>query len=254
MPQKTGLPRRVKTCDTVFDIIEFVMSSDGASITQTAENLDLAPSTVHGHLTTLEDRGLLVKEDKRYYLGMKFFNYGTRARERLHVVDVARSEMEELASVTEETVWLGVREGDEYVLAEKAMGERGIQTKGEVGARFPIHAGAIGKVFLAYMPDEEAAEFVEADHLERLTQHTITDGDELSREIETIPQEGVAFSDNEITEGIRGVAAPILLDEIHGVIYLSGPAGRLTGSYFREELPELVRGATHSIDLKLQYE
>lgn len=246
--------RHVKTTKTVFDIIDTVLTSEEPTIPVIANELDLARSTVHGHLTTLESQGLMTKDGREYRLSFKFLKYGLDPLERLDVLPIAEPVIENLADETGDTVWLSIREGYEYVLVAMAGGNHAVQTKGKLGARFPIHAGAIGKVFLAHMDDSAVNEYIESQELEAFTQNTITDPDELRDSLETIRDTGIAFSDGEITEGIRGVAAPVVVDELIAVIYLSGPARRLSDSRYKQEIPNLVRGATQSIQLQMEYE
>ena len=52
--------RGIKSDETLFDIVELLRETDGAGVTEVADRLDVAKSTVHGHLTTLLDRGARV--------------------------------------------------------------------------------------------------------------------------------------------------------------------------------------------------
>jgi DNA-binding IclR family transcriptional regulator len=58
----------------------------------------------------------------------------------------------------------------------------------------------------------------------------------------------------ESVEGLRAVAAPIVLDDrIVGSISLAGPASRFVGERFETEIPDMVRGAANELELKLTY-
>lgn len=253
MESKGGKQRRVKTCDTTFDIIDIIMEFNGSNIPEIADTLDLARSTVHDHLTTLEDRGLLVKDGRDYDLSLKFFQYGNYAVRNRDIIPVAQDGLERIAEETEETVWLTVEEHGEYINVAMAQGSQGIQTKGVLGGRYPLHAGAVGKTFLAHYPEERVHEILE-NGLNPITDNTITDEDEFFAELERIREKEIAFSDGEITDGVRGIAAPIVTDEIVAAILVSGPKNRLQGEFFEEVLPQLLRGVTNSIELELQYQ
>lgn len=243
---------QIKTTDTVFDIIDALVEDGCETIPELAEELELARSTVHNHLTTFESRGLLVKDDREYRLSLRFFKYGMSAVQRLDVVSVAESGLERLAEKTGETVWLAVQEGDEYVLVDKFAGSQGIQTKGKVGRRYPLYAGAAGKSILSLFDDEVIrARFV--NEIDAITSSTIAKTDTLMEELNKIREEDVAFSDGEVTDGIRGVASPIETDDIKAATLVSGPRNRIHGSFYEEEIPRLLREVTNSIELELIY-
>ena len=70
-----------------------------------------------------------------------------------------------------------------------------------VGAVFPLHCTANGKAILAALPPEAVREVLPA-RLERFTASTITKLADLTRELDTIRETGVAFDREEHTHGI----------------------------------------------------
>jgi DNA-binding IclR family transcriptional regulator len=106
---------------------------------------------------------------------------------------------------------------------------------------------------LAHLPDERVRELL-AGELAQRTENTLTDPDELRDELERIRERGYAYSMQESVEGMRAVAAPILLDgTVVGSISLAGPANRFVGDRFETEIPDMVRGAANELELKLTY-
>ena len=120
-----------------------------------------------------------------------------------------------------------------------------------VGERFPIHAGAAGKVLLAFQPDDVLEEHLRTP-LRRYTENTITDPARLRHELATIRARGYATSHGEVEIGAQSVAAPI---RDHGgavaaEINLIGPAFRLARRRLRKLAPVVVAAAdTISIGL-----
>lgn len=51
-------------------------------VSELADELNTAKSTVHGYLSTLHDQRYLVKEGDTYHIGMKFLRLGEYARTR----------------------------------------------------------------------------------------------------------------------------------------------------------------------------
>lgn len=254
MPPQDKPPRRVKTSDTVFEIIGTIQELDGASLAELSQELSFAKSTIHDHLSTLESKEYVVRDREEYTLSLKFLEHGLFARNELDISHVGQPIIEDLAEKTGEGVWLVVEEHGKAVPLAKAMGEKGITTHATVGSREHLNHLASGKLILAYMDDERLAEIVDSYGLPKQTPHTITDIDELRNELQEIRDEGVAENDREAAKGVRAIAAPVLNgDEIVGAVCVSGPANRMNDEHCYKEIKPLLLEATNEIELKLQY-
>jgi len=77
-----------------------------------------------------------------------------------------------------------------------------------IGRLVPAHCTALGKVLLAYNP-EEAARVTEGGGLPKLTPHTISDPGALKAELARVRDAGYALDDEEFHEGNFCVAAPV---------------------------------------------
>lgn len=246
--------RRVKSTDTLFEIIATLQSMDGATLAELTVELEFAKSTIHSHLVTLEYNEYVVRTDDEYELGLKFFEHGMFVKNTYDIAGVGEPVLETLADETGEVAWLIVEEHGKAVYLDKAMGEKAVQTHASVGGRAQLHHLATGKLILAHLPDERVDEIVDRYGLPELTPHTITDRDELDAELERIRADGIAINDKETVDGLRAIAAPVLGEErIHGAISVSGPANRLTIERCRDEIEPLLLEATNELELKLQY-
>jgi DNA-binding IclR family transcriptional regulator len=96
---------------------------------------------------------------------------------------------------------------------------------------------------------------LEEHGLPQLTPKTITTREKLYNELEEIRTSDVGFSDEELVEGFRTVAAPVRQEgsEILGSLCVSGPINWLNDELFREELPELVRGTANELELTISH-
>ena len=249
--------RTIKTTRTVFEIIESIVEGNG-SVTEIAEDLGMAKSTIHAHLVTLEERGYLIKTGTEYGLGLRFLSLGghvqtTGTYRKLY--RTAKSEIDELAAETTERAQIMVEEEGYGVYLYQSLGSKGVMTDTHVGTRVFLHTTAVGKAFLAHIPQKEVDEIVERHGLPQVTENTTTDREELLAELETIREQGVAFDDGERVRGIRCVAAPIETDDgtVLGAISVSVPNRRITETQFERELPELVTDAARVIGLNVTY-
>ena len=96
-----------------------------------------------------------------------------------------------------------------------------------VNIPLPLHATSGGKIFLAWLRDDERAAILPRE-LPRYTDHTITDHDELRRELETARQVGYALCVCEYEEFSSGVSAAVLNSRRFpmAVVNVWGPAPR----------------------------
>jgi DNA-binding IclR family transcriptional regulator len=93
-----------------------------------------------------------------------------------------------------------------------------------------LHAGAGGKVLLAYAPAEVLAALRENERLAVRTASTITDFDKLLRELELIRKQGFAVSMGERVQDACAIAAPVFEKDHQLVCALAivGPVSRFT--------------------------
>ena len=78
----------------------------------------------------------------------------------------------------------------------------------EVGAVLPMHATALGKAVLAYLPEPERKDVLDAG-LPKLTGRTVSTVASLGRELDGVRERGYAVEREEAVLGEVGIAAPI---------------------------------------------
>ena len=205
--------RRVKSVRKTFDIIETLNEQGEATVSQLANTLDMPVSTVHIYLQTLTDTGYVVRQGKKYTLGLRFLETGSRVRDRLNVLQAARREMVDLCWQTGERVGLGVSERGKRVQLWQIEGEDAINDNNYIGEFTHMHWTSLGKVLLASFNDAKIQDVIERHGLPRATQKTIVEADELFKEIEQIRSQGYAIEDEEHKLGMRSVSVPLRVGE-----------------------------------------
>ena len=73
-----------------------------------------------------------------YRLGPKLLQLGHMAQLQTDLIQVARPHLEDLSSATEDTVHLGVMDGDTALYLDKMPGKRRINISSRVGDRQPL--------------------------------------------------------------------------------------------------------------------
>lgn len=245
----------VKTVDTAFDVLDGLRELDGARVSELADHLEMAKSTVHRHLTTLENAEYVAKEGDEYRIGLRFLHMGEYARTQKPTHQMAIPVVEDLAAETDERSLFMVEEHGLAVYLYRGTGTHAVQTNSHVGTRRPLHAIAGGKVILAHFSESRVDEIVAARGMPALTDQTITDRDELAAALERVRERGVAYNREEAIAGLNAVAAPVLgpNEQVLGALSVSGPTHRMKGEWFEETVPDLLLGSANELELNIEY-
>lgn len=251
-----GNPSRVEATQKSLAILRFLKEHGPTTLSALAEELGHAKSTIHRHLATLEADGFVTEGEDGYRVGLLFLDYGVHAQQSHDLYQAGKPKVDDLADQVEEKVWLMAEENGRGVFLYHHQGRDVFQTYTRVGYRAHLHAFAAGKAVLAHMPPDRIDRVVRRHGLPSYTEHTVTDPVQLSSELDEIRERGVALNRQESVNGVNAVAAPVHLrpEAPIGSICVAGPASRVSGTYFDEELPDLLLGVANEIEVSLEYE
>ncbi len=143
---------------------------------------------------------------------------------------IARSFMQDLQKVTEETISLDIPDGSTRLCVERIVSPQQLRWVKKLGERMPFYASASGRVLLSFMAPGERESILAAMHFEKLTPRTTTDPKIFEHELELTRKRGYAVSEGERVEGVSCVAAPIFdaTGKNVGAITISGPSTRFS--------------------------
>jgi DNA-binding IclR family transcriptional regulator len=180
----------------------------GLSLSEIAERVGLAKSTVHRLVVALEAEGFVISASPngRARLGPGLAVLAAAATGDL--VGHLRPHLLELATGLEETVDLAVLDGDDVLFIDQIAAPRRLRAVSAIGARFPLYCTANGKALLAAQPREEASQLLPA-RLPGRTPATITSRTRLWEELDEVRRTGVAYDREEHTLGICAVGASV---------------------------------------------
>lgn len=245
----------VGATETTFAIIEHLAENERTGVTAIATDLALSKSTVHNHLQTLRELGYVVKEEEAYRLGLQFLGLGDRARQRHELYHVAKPEADDLVDAVGERVQVMVEEEGVGIYIYQSLADQAVRTDSHIGTVVNLHATSVGKAYLAHLPEDELTALLDRFEFAKHTPNTLTDQATLESELDEIATRGYAFNDEETTVGMRAVGAPILSDdeEVLGAVSVSGPTTRMNGTWYREEVPEMVVQSARVIGIKATY-
>jgi DNA-binding IclR family transcriptional regulator len=211
-----------------------------------SQRLRLAKPTTLRLLGVLEREGMVQRHvpGGGYRLGPRAIQLGALAQRSTDLLTAARPELARLARTTGETASLEVLAGTEILVLEEVRGRLRGSWVEFVGARWPAHAAATGKVLLAAAREEEGEtwrQFVAArrSRLPRHTRRTITSPVRFGGELTRVRRQGYALAIEELEDGYAAIGAPVEnhLGQTVAAVCLGGHVSRLTG----ERRPVLCR-------------
>jgi DNA-binding IclR family transcriptional regulator len=210
MESQTGARVLEKSFDLLYS---FESHRPEQSLFQISRSLGFPPSTARRLLKVMMSRRLIQQDaaTKLYRLGPGLFYLASVAREGLEIRKIALPLMERLRDATGENAILHELRDGKRVCIEKVESKEVLRDSLRVGDQFPAHAGASGKVLLAYLPPDELRDFLKSAHgLKALTPRTITDPKKLALDLARTRRQGFAYSCGErVMDGLCAVSAPI---------------------------------------------
>lgn len=202
----------------------------GLTMQEIVNDLDLPKTTAFRLLSSMVDSGYLSlgENNLRYSLTRRLLRLGLAALGQSNLVEHALVPMRKLRDSVRESVMLGVFIDNRVVLLEQALGSHNFTFMLKPGSDFCLHASAPGKLFLALMPDGERQDAMESVDFKKFNKNTISNAEQLERELATIRERGYALDLEEELEGVHCIAAPVYnsYGHITAVVWTSGPSGR----------------------------
>ncbi len=244
----------IAVLDRSLDVLEALASSDvPLGVTEIARSIDSTKSAVYRILATLETRGYIVRggSTANYRLGTRLTYLGQRALEGFDLREHARPSLEELHRRFNETVNLGVLDGQEIAYIDMVESDHGLRMAAQLGGRDPAYATALGKAILAFLPVEERSRHLPPTLIPR-TAWTITDIAAFRDELERIRETGIAEDRGENEAGAHCFGSPIL--DHRGLpiaaISVSAPDSRVD-ELRSHDIARTVKETAHEISLQL---
>jgi DNA-binding IclR family transcriptional regulator len=235
--------------DRGIDVVELLASSETPmSFSEIMARLQIPRASLSRILNTLHTRGVIDKLGKEghYRLGMKLLYFGHRLQDTIRLRSVAWPIMGLVRRELNETVELSIIDRDQLVLIEQVEGPGEVKISHRIGSAYPyFHAVSAGKVYLAAMEENRRNRILDTLGLPPVTQWTITDRQDLERELVSITRLGYAVEDQELMTGVRRVAAGITDHSsiVKGALSVAAPIFRMDISDFHIIGPKVKRAA-----------
>lgn len=245
----------IKSDVTLFRIVDGIRELGGAGVTELADHTGMTKGTVHKHLATLEELGLVESEDSDYQLGIEFLKYGGYVRYNSNLSRLAQPKVKELASNIGEQIAFSLKNRDKAIFVFRENYQYGLQEEIKVGESTFLHQNAAGKAILSQLSDENIERIIDRTGLPEATENTITDSEELHRDIAETRERGYSINVEERHEGICAIATAVHDedDDELGAISIAGPAHRFKRDELVNRYADVLLETRDEIAVEVKY-
>lgn len=242
----------VQSVERAFSILD-ALRGGPATLSEIARRVGLPISTTSRLLATLEGLTAVERIDNLnlYRIGPGIVTIASGVDANRSLAALAADELRSLAVEANEAVGLSITSGYVVHYIAEHRPETSVQLRDWIGARLPMHLVSSGLVALASWPDDAIDNYL-GRALEGRTEHSMTDPEQLRRRVSTVRNEGIAWTVDELEEGITSLSAPLIASsgDVVGGVDIHGPSFRFPGTR-KNEFEKLVRSSAERINLLL---
>jgi IclR family transcriptional regulator, acetate operon repressor len=188
--------------------------------------------------------------DSRIRVSLRWLRLADSARAAMTEWRQARGVLDDLARSTSQTIFLSVPRGDQSICIDWAMGRAINVLILKPGRALPLHAGAAGRVTLAFRAESPDPYLAQAP-FPTFTARTLTTAGQLRKDIAITRERGFSISDEDVTEGIGALGVPLISPTtgFAGALSLAGLAPEINSR--RTELSEQLLAAAQVLSSSL---
>lgn len=205
--------RGIQSIEVGFRVLECLERAvTPLSLTEIAQATGMAASKIHFYLISFARVGLVTQEATggRYRLGPAAVRLGLSALAQLDILELARGEIAKLRERTGDTVFLSVWGTRGPTVVSRLDGRKIAPLDVRVGAVMPVLTSATGKAFLAWLPRQTTAIFVQGELRAAAVDGAPRNLRAVERLIAEAHASGVTSARGTVTPGISTFAAPVV--------------------------------------------
>lgn len=162
-------------------------------------------------LRTLAQLGYVAQSGRSFTLTPRVLELGFAYLSTQSWIDRVEPLMKELSHAVQESCSAAILQGSEIVyVARMPAPHRLMSTTIAVGTRLPASHTSLGRIQLGFLGDEELAAVVNGTAIRTYTPRTLVDPEAIVARIRADHAQGYAIVDQELEQGLRSVAVPIV--------------------------------------------
>ena len=236
-----------QSSEKLLNMLEIMSQQDEPMrLHEIAQLCNLNSSTALRFITALQRKQYVAQsiDTGRYYCTFKICALAENIRSSLSVRTVAMPYIRNIAQAFSESCNLCIDDDMRVLYVETVLGpNKTLMSTSRIGHIAPLHCTGVGKLFLSEYSALQLERFFQVVGLKKLTDKTITDEEELRRELALVRERGYAIDNEECEDGVRCIAVPVRDYTGYPIagISVSGPAVRMSNEHIFSNLEYLLQ-------------
>ena len=235
-------------------IRSFSASAPVQTLSEVAERAGLTRAGARRILLTLQALGYVVNDGRQFRLTPRILDLGFAYLSSMPIWNLAEPVMETLVAEVTESCSAAALDGTDIVYVMRVPTHKIMRINLGVGSRLPAYCTAMGRMLLADLPVDEAAQRLEASDRQPLTKHTVTEVDALMAKVAQARKQGWCLVNQELEEGLIALAAPLVnrAGRTVAALNISGQVNRSTAKVMQETMLPALLAATREMSRLLE--
>lgn len=244
-----------RTIERTLQILNYVGESDGVTLKEITNYMMIPKSSVFDIVQSLLELKLLEQHrlnDRKYILGIAAYSLGSKYTKNRSLFEVAAPYLNSLADKLKRTSFMGTLDGTDIIYIYKYAGDGAKLATCSVGSKHPAYATALGKAYLAYLPDKERIAIVDKINFIQKTNNTIKNKQDLIENLKLVKKRGYSIDCKENEDLMICYGAPIF-DSTSNIVAAISFSDVRNNDYSDEEIGGFVRECALNISRDLGY-
>jgi len=180
------------------------------TILQISERTGFSRAAVRRCLYTLAKLGYVSSGPRSFELEPKILDLGHAYLSSTPLAAGAQPILDRLCEAVRESCSVSILDGDDILyVARSSTTARILSVDLGVGSRLPAYCTSMGRVLLAYKPQEELRAYFARAEFPPRTKRTIISHAKLTEELADVRKKQYAIVDQELEMGLRSIAVPV---------------------------------------------
>lgn len=241
----------VKSLEKGLSVLQVFSKAKGPmTLSEVAVEADITRAAARRFLLTLTELGYTKLEGRNFRLTPKILSLSAAYLSSDSLPDVASPFLQQLAEQVHESCSLSILQGKNIVYVARVLTERIMSVNLQIGTRLPACCTSMGRAQIAYLPDDELAQFLKGIKFIKRTPYSIDNMSALKKELGQIRDQGYATVNQELEIGVISIAVPIFNKNgrTAGAVNVAGHASRTSADELIENVLPRLKEAAQGIE------
>ena len=226
-------------------------------VQEIAKKVNMTQATVSRYLYALQDAKYIYQdsETSRYALTWRVCHLSENLQSFLSLRNITTPFINNLANSLSLGVCLVVNQNNECMYLD-CIDKPNSPALQRIGKQAPLHATGSGKVLLSQYNDFQLNEYISNTELKKYTKYTITEPDELRKELDKVRRQGFGMDEQECELGLRCISMPLhdYSGNIIASVSIFGNLDDMNDQRIHAEICPLLKKATDVISSRLGFD